>query len=72
MKLTALDKICAILAELLGTFLLLFIGCMACQDKFGAPPPMLHIALAFGLAIMVGAQVSERYSVPYLCYKSFH
>lgn len=59
MKLTALDKICAILAELLGTFLLLFIGCMACQSGFSPAPPMLHVALAFGLAIMVGAQVSH-------------
>uniref|UniRef100_A0A336K939 CSON015249 protein n=2 Tax=Culicoides sonorensis TaxID=179676 RepID=A0A336K939_CULSO len=56
MKLSGFDKICAIIAELIGVFLLVFIGCMSCVDKFGVTPIHLHIALAFGLAIMVGAQ----------------
>ncbi|XP_063704947.1 aquaporin-like isoform X2 [Culicoides brevitarsis] len=56
MKLSGFDKVCAIFAELIGVFLLVFIGCMSCVDKFGMSPLHLQIALAFGLAIMVGAQ----------------
>jgi len=56
MGLSAFDKICAILAEVIGTGLLVFIGCMSVCSFDAAGNPLLNIALAFGLAIMIGAQ----------------
>lgn len=41
------------LAELIGTGLLVFLGCMGCVDGFHWKPTHLSIALSFGLAVML-------------------
>ncbi|XP_011345380.1 aquaporin AQPcic isoform X1 [Ooceraea biroi] len=44
------------LAELIGTSMLVFVGCMGCVGTLGVVPPHLQITLTFGLAIMVVIQ----------------
>lgn len=68
------------LAELIGTSILVFVGCMGCVASLGVVPPHLQITLTFGLAVMVAIQVSllvEKLTIaappmapmlsPYLC-----
>lgn len=50
------------LAELIGTAILVFLGCMGCVASLGVVPPHLQITLTFGLAVMVVIQVSMRRS----------
>lgn len=47
------------LAELIGTGMLVFLGCMGCIAGLGVVPPHLQITLTFGLAVMVVIQVSN-------------
>jgi glycerol uptake facilitator-like aquaporin len=47
------------LAELIGTFILVFVGCMGCIGSLGVLPKHLQITLTFGLAVMVAIQVSR-------------
>lgn len=47
------------LAELIGTGILVFLGCMGCIAGLGVAPPHLQITLTFGLAIMIVIQVSR-------------
>ncbi|XP_011864690.1 PREDICTED: aquaporin-like isoform X1 [Vollenhovia emeryi] len=44
------------LAEMIGTAMLVFMGCMGCIAGLGVVPPHLQITLAFGLAVMVVIQ----------------
>ncbi|XP_070525282.1 aquaporin-like isoform X1 [Cardiocondyla obscurior] len=44
------------LAELFGTAILVFLGCMGCIAGAGTAPPHLQITLTFGLAVMVVIQ----------------
>lgn len=44
------------LAELVGTGMLVFLGCMGCIAGLGVVPPHLQITLTFGLAVMVVIQ----------------
>ncbi|XP_031829607.1 aquaporin-like isoform X2 [Nomia melanderi] len=44
------------LAELVGTAILVFIGCMGCVASLGVTPSHLQIALTFGLAVMLVIQ----------------
>jgi aquaporin rerated protein, invertebrate len=44
------------LAELIGTGILVFLGCMGCVAGLGVVPPHLQITLTFGLAVMVAIQ----------------
>lgn len=44
------------LAELIGTGILVFLGCMGCIAGLGVVPPHLQITLTFGLAVMVMIQ----------------
>lgn len=46
-------------AELIGTSILVFVGCMGCVASLGVVPPHLQITLTFGLAVMVVIQVSR-------------
>ena len=46
-------------AELVGTAMLVFLGCMGCVGSLGVTPSHLQITLTFGLAVMVVIQVSE-------------
>jgi len=47
------------LAELIGTAILVFVGCMGCVTGLGVTPSHLQITLTFGLAVMVVIQVSR-------------
>lgn len=47
------------LAEMIGTFILVFVGCMGCVSGLGVVPFHLQITLTFGLAVMVVIQVSR-------------
>ncbi|XP_029664206.1 aquaporin AQPcic-like isoform X2 [Formica exsecta] len=44
------------LAELIGTSILVLVGCMGCVGSLGVVPPHLQITLTFGLAVMVVIQ----------------
>jgi len=56
MKQSTLDKICCFLAELIGTGLLVFLGCMGCIKNDAFPNNHLQIVLNFGLVVMVVIQ----------------
>lgn len=53
MKQEHLDLLTLFLAEVIGTGLLLFIGCMGCVEGLGFIPSHLTICLNFGLAVMI-------------------
>lgn len=50
---SAWDTIKIAFAELIGTAILVFIGCMGCVGSLGNEPLMLHSSLGFGLAVMI-------------------
>ncbi|XP_037714492.1 aquaporin AQPcic isoform X1 [Drosophila subpulchrella] len=54
MKGSTLDKISAFLGELIGTGILVFLGCMGCVSTF--PNSHLQIVLNFGFAVLVAIQ----------------
>ncbi|XP_033253988.1 aquaporin AQPcic-like isoform X1 [Drosophila miranda] len=56
MKGSTLDKICCFLAELIGTGMLIFLGCMGCVKSDLFPNNHLQIILNFGLAVMICIQ----------------
>ncbi|GAB1867058.1 Aquaporin AQPcic [Camponotus japonicus] len=43
-------------AELIGTSILMLVGCMGCVASLGVVPPHLQITLTFGLAVLVVIQ----------------
>lgn len=53
MKKSPWDLLAIFLAEMIGTGLLVFIGCMGCVDGFHFKPTHLTISLTFGLAVML-------------------
>ncbi|XP_046805595.1 aquaporin AQPcic-like isoform X1 [Lucilia cuprina] len=53
MKTATLDKICCFLAELIGTGLLVFLGCMGCVKTDVFANNHLQMCLNFGLVILV-------------------
>lgn len=56
MKTDTLDKICVFLAELLGTAMLVFLGCMGCVSTDVFHNNHLQMCLNFGLVVMVVIQ----------------
>jgi aquaporin related protein len=55
------------LAELVGTGMLVFLGCMGTVVGMShSPHPHLLVALAFGLAVMICIQVSEHLQKSYI------
>lgn len=54
---TLWDTFLAALGELIGTAILVFLGCTGCIGTMGQVPPPLQIALTFGFAVMVAIQV---------------
>lgn len=56
---TTKSTLLAGLAELIGTSILILVGCMGCVASLGVVPPHLQITLTFGLAVMVVIQVSR-------------
>lgn len=57
MKLVTLDKISVFLAELIGTGILIFLGCIGCISWNGGPLNHLQVVLNFGFAIMLIIQI---------------
>ncbi|XP_039313577.1 aquaporin AQPAn.G isoform X2 [Solenopsis invicta] len=56
-EVTKLDFLVMLIAEILGTFLLVLIGCASCISWIVTMPPnVLHIAFTFGLAVASLAQ----------------
>ncbi|XP_070153636.1 aquaporin AQPAn.G isoform X1 [Polyergus mexicanus] len=55
-EVTKLDFLVMLFAEILGTFLLVFIGCASCVT-WTDTPTVVHIAFTFGLAVASLAQV---------------
>lgn len=47
------DKITMFLGELLGTALLMFLGCMGCMSWNGQPVSSFQASLAFGMVVML-------------------
>lgn len=45
-------------AELVGTSILVFLGCMGCVGSLGVSPPHVQSTLTFGLTVMIVIQVS--------------
>lgn len=57
MKKEVLDTIAILLAELIGTALLVLLGCMGCVTGVGFKPTHLIICLNFGLVVMMIVQI---------------
>ena len=47
------------LAEMIGTSMLVFLGCMGCVGSLGVVPSHFQIALTFGQAVMIVIQVGD-------------
>ncbi|XP_017040699.1 aquaporin AQPcic isoform X2 [Drosophila ficusphila] len=56
MKGSTLDKISAFLGELIGTGILVFLGCMGCVSTTQFPNHHLQIVLNFGFAVLIAIQ----------------
>lgn len=57
MKGSTLDKICAFLGELIGTGILVFLGCMGCvKNGVFLDNSHLQMVLNFGLAVLIAIQ----------------
>uniref|UniRef100_A0A6P4FR96 Aquaporin isoform X1 n=2 Tax=Drosophila rhopaloa TaxID=1041015 RepID=A0A6P4FR96_DRORH len=56
MKGSTLDKISAFLGELLGTGILVFLGCLGCASPTTTPNSHLQIVLNFGFAVLIAIQ----------------
>lgn len=54
---TLWDAFLAALAEVIGTAMLVFMGCMGCIGTMGPVPTPIQIALTFGLAVMTAIEV---------------
>ncbi|XP_029179062.1 aquaporin AQPcic-like [Nylanderia fulva] len=50
------DKLVAVLGEVIGTAMLVFLGCAICVGSLGHPLHAIQIPLAFGLAVMIAIQ----------------
>jgi len=54
---TVMDMLPIILAEAIGTAILVFIGCLGCVGSMGTSRTLMQISLAFGIAVMIAIQV---------------
>ncbi|KAG8228463.1 hypothetical protein J437_LFUL009114 [Ladona fulva] len=52
----------ALVAEFVGTFFLVFVGCGSCVKGWTTEPSVLHIALCFGLTVAAMVQVTGHVS----------
>ncbi|ETN65688.1 hypothetical protein AND_002539 [Anopheles darlingi] len=57
MNRSTLDNISVFLAELIGTGLLVMLGCMGCVSGLGHTPGHFELAINFGLIVMIIVQV---------------
>lgn len=53
---TVWDTFLLILAEIIGTAILVFVGCMGCVGSMGPKPPVMQICLSFGFAVLIAIQ----------------
>ncbi|KAH0945278.1 hypothetical protein HN011_006915 [Eciton burchellii] len=51
-----MDMLPIILAEAIGTAILVFVGCMGCVGSMGTSRTLMQISLAFGIAVMIAIQ----------------
>lgn len=56
MAIKSLDRVSIFLAELVGTAMLIFLGCMGCIQWNGPPNP-LQTSITFGMIVMVIIQI---------------
>lgn len=47
------DKVAMFLAELIGTAMLIFLGCMGCLSWNGQPPSSIQSSFTFGMVVML-------------------
>ena len=57
MKKSTLDNISVFLAELIGTGLLVMLGCMGCVSGLGHTPSHFELCINFGLIVMIIVQI---------------
>lgn len=63
-EVTKVEFLVMLLAETLGTFLLVLIGCASCITwTANNPPTVVHIAFTFGLAVASLAHVSHVFRI---------
>lgn len=60
---TMMDRLVMVLGELIGTAILVFVGCMSCVGSLGITPTLMNISLAFGIAVMIAIQVRIIYGL---------
>ncbi|XP_033337304.1 aquaporin AQPAe.a [Megalopta genalis] len=53
---TRWEMLLAALAEMVGTALLVFIGCTGCIGSLGVSPSVLQLSLTFGIAVLIAIQ----------------
>lgn len=52
-----------LLGEIIGTAILIFIGCLSCVGSMGIVPPLYQISMSFGIAVTIAIQVFLQISV---------
>lgn len=55
---TGCETLKSAIAELVGTAILVFIGCTGCIGSLGVLPSVLQVSLTFGLAVLIAIQVA--------------
>lgn len=72
------ENLSLFLSELLGTALLVFLGCSSCLTWSSSGPVELHVVLSFGIAVLIcvqifgcvsGAHINPAVTVAALVYK---
>lgn len=53
MSMNRVDKVAIFLAELVGTAMLMFLGCMGCLSWDGHPTNNVQSSLTFGMVVML-------------------
>ncbi|XP_035737458.1 aquaporin-like isoform X1 [Vespa mandarinia] len=50
------ETIMVLLGEIIGTAILVFIGCLSCVGSMGIVPPLYQISMSFGIAVTIAIQ----------------
>lgn len=51
-----LETVVVLLGEVIGTAILVFVGCMSCVGSLDFTPPLSQISLSFGFAVLIAIQ----------------
>lgn len=54
---TLYNKFQTAIAEVIGTAILVFVGCTTCVGSMGEDPEQFKVAFTFGIAVMIAIQV---------------